>query len=245
MHRFTLPFACLLLLASLPSRGANPLMPQYSEQDDKILSSAPYLSGHPDLRWRNEGLDLLQQREFGAAIEHFLRAARHADKASQALIAQMHWKGEGVPLDRALGYVWMDLAAERLYPGYVELRERYGKQMDAAERERALEIGEAVFAEYGDNVAKPRMEGVLRRHRSRGGSLGADDYQGSPPGIGMSGGTPGTPLRGFHDARFWKPDAYWTWQDETYESLGAPKSRVRKLKPLSERKRDAGGRASQ
>lgn len=244
MHRFALPFACLLL-ASLPLRGAVQLDPRYSKQDQVVLSSPAYLSGHPDLRWRNEGLNSLEQGEFDEAIQHFLRAARYADKASQVLLGLMHWKGEGVPLDRALGYVWMDLAAERLYPSYVALCERYWKQMNAAERERALEIGQAVYAEYGDSVAKPRMETVLRRHRG-GSRLGADVYQGSPPQMAMShDGTAGMPLRGFHDARFWKPEAYWAWQDKAYQSLRAPKVRVLELKPLSERKRDAGGRASQ
>lgn len=243
MFRPALLVACLALLASLPASASVPLTPQYSAEDREIVTSAAFLAGHPDMRWRNAALDALDRNDADTARQHLLRAARYADKASQALLGQMHWNGDGVQRDRALGYVWMDLAAERLYPGYVALRERYWSQMDAAERARALELGEAVYAEYGDDAAKPRMETVLRQQRSRhtgsrtGANLGADVYQGNPPQISITGGTAGMRLRGFHDARFWEPEAYWAWQDEAYRSLRAPKVRVLELKPRSERAR--------
>ena len=240
MIRSTLLAVCLLC-ASPPAPAAAQLTPQYSQQDREILSSSAYLAGHPDLRWRSAALEALDRGDTDAARQHLMRAARYADKASQALLGQMYWKGDGVQRDRALGYVWMDLAAERLYAGYLALRERYWNNMDADERQRALEIGEPIHAEYGDHSTKPRMEAVLRQQRGRhtgsraGANLGADVYQGNPPGISMYGGTAGMRLRGFHDARYWEPEAYWAWQDEVYQSLRASKVRGLELKPRSER----------
>src|SRR3546814_613891 len=71
-----------------------------------------FLSSHPDMRWRREGLYSYNQEEYDIAMDQFLRAARYADKPSQAMIAEMYWKGIGVPRDRELGYAWMDWAAE-------------------------------------------------------------------------------------------------------------------------------------
>src|SRR3546814_3071942 len=65
-----------------------------------------FLSSHPDMRWRREGLYSYNQEEYDIAMDQFLRAARYADKPSQAMIAEMYWKGIGVPRDRELGYAW-------------------------------------------------------------------------------------------------------------------------------------------
>src|SRR3546814_3009538 len=74
------------------------------------------------------------------------------------MIAEMHWRGLGVPQDRELGYAWMDLAAERMYPNFVIKRERYWQLLDADQRRNAIERGQQLLAEYGDDAAKPRSE---------------------------------------------------------------------------------------
>ncbi len=61
----------------------------------------------------------------------FLRAARYADKPSQAMIAQMLWNGDGVPVDRVMAYVWADLAAERGYPAFIATREKFWSELNA------------------------------------------------------------------------------------------------------------------
>src|SRR3546814_9324706 len=68
----------------------------------------------------------------------------------------------------------MDLAAERMYPSFVILRERYWKRLDAQQRRNAIERGQPLLAEYGDDAAKPRMERKLRiaNHQVTGSRLG-------------------------------------------------------------------------
>src|SRR5690606_37356868 len=87
--------------------------------------------------------------------------------ASQAMVGEMLWKGQGTPVDRPLAYAWMDLAAERGYRGFLGFRERYWEQLDEVEREQAVSQGQAVYARYGDAVAQPRIAAVLRRARSQ------------------------------------------------------------------------------
>src|SRR3546814_20275176 len=89
-------------------------------------------------------------------MDHFLRAARYADKPSQAMIAEMHWRGLGVPQDRELGYAWMDLAADRMYPTFVIKRERYWQLLDADQRRNAIDRGHQLPPEYADDAPKPR-----------------------------------------------------------------------------------------
>jgi TPR repeat protein len=80
--------------------------------DDEISSTEGFLNGHPDQRWRRMGLSAYDRKVFGFAREYFRRAARYADKASQAMYAQMLWDGQGGAVDRPLAYAWMDLAAD-------------------------------------------------------------------------------------------------------------------------------------
>lgn len=127
------------------------------------LMTEGFLAGHPDIRWRREGLLAYGKGKHEEALNYFLRAARHADKPAQAIIAEMYWNGTGVEQDRALAYAWMDLAAEREYPNFLILRENYWGQLDAAAREDAIQRGQKVYAEYGDDVAWPRLERAMNR----------------------------------------------------------------------------------
>lgn len=138
------------------------------------LMTEGFLSGHPDIRWRREGLHAYGEGKYQQARGYFLRAAKHADKPAQAIIAEMYWNGTGVVQDRALGYAWMDLAAERQYPNFLILRENYWHQIDEPTRDEAIRRGQAVYAEYGDEVARPRLEKMMvREGRRRGFHQGA------------------------------------------------------------------------
>ncbi|MCX7556466.1 sel1 repeat family protein [Xanthomonadaceae bacterium JHOS43] len=197
-----------------------------------------FLNAHPDVRWRREGLTDYENRHYARAMKHLLRAAKYADKPAQAMIAEMHWEGIGVPQDRALGYVWMDLAAERMYPNFLILRERYWHAMDEAERKDAIERGQAVFARYADDVAKPRLESVLR-HEARkvtGSHLG---YVGTMTVVHNTGplAVPGMTQRGdsSYAKKYWSPEQYWQSQDATWKDPPKGSVEVGELEAAPER----------
>ncbi len=187
-----------------------------------------FLSAHPDLRWRREALHAYANKRYDEAMEYFLRSARYADKPAQAMIAEMYWKGIGVPQDRALGYAWMDLAAERFYSNFVIRREQYWETLDAAQQRQAIERGQPLLAEYGDAAAKPRMAKILRKQRMSTGSrvgfvgnLQIIPFTGPDAGSGMS-------IRGdeYYAPKYWRAEEYFKWQDEVWDAPGARKGKV-------------------
>ncbi len=192
------------------------------------LITEGFLSAHPDLRWRREGLHAYANGRYDEAMDHFLRAARYADKPAQAMIAEMYWKGIGVPQDRALGYAWMDLAAERFYSNFTIMREQYWQSLDAAMQQAAIERGQPLLAEYGDEVAKPRMAKILRKQRSATGSrvgftgnVQIIPFTGPLAGSGMS-----IRAEEYYSPKYWQADKYFEWQDEVWDAPGARKGRV-------------------
>jgi hypothetical protein len=200
-----------------------------------------FMAAHPDLRWRREGLHDYANGRHAQAMTHFLQAARYADKASQAMVAEMHWQGIGVPQDRALGYAWMDLAAERHYPNFLILRERYWSLLDEATRAEAIERGQRVYAEYGDELAKPRLEKVLRREKrkltgSRTGFVGNITIipnTGPLAGAGMS-----IPGERFYAKEYWEPERYWALQDTIWKSPPRGEVHVGDLVPGADATKD-------
>ena len=192
------------------------------------LMTEGFLSAHPDLRWRREGLYAYANKRYDEAMRYFLRASRHADKPAQAMIAEMHWEGIGVPQDRELGYAWMDLAAERFYSNFVILREQYWETLDETQRSNAIERGQSLLAEHGDDVAKKRMAKVLRKHRGVTGSrVGFVGNLQIIPFTGPNAGT-GLTIRAdeYYAEKFWRPDRYFEWQDQMWDAPPARKGRV-------------------
>jgi len=217
MKRWTLPLL-LPMLALLPVAGhaadkkptaAIPADPT----TDPLMITAGFLSGHPDLRFRLLGMEKRTAGDQEAAFKFFQRAAFYADKPSQAMVAEMLWNGTGTAADRALAYAWMDLAAERGYQGFVELRERYWAALTPAQREQAIAQGEAIYARFGDAAAKPRIAVALRRERrnvtgSRTGFTG--NLRIVVPGPAGPEEIDGSK---FYDDRYWDPDKYQQWHD--------------------------------
>lgn len=199
--------------------------PNEAPKPDVVVQTQGFLVYHPDIDFRGKGLRAFQDGFLGDAVTYFTKAARYADKASQAMIGEMHWNGNGVPQDRALAYAWMDLAAERLYPTFLANRERYWQALSEAERERAIEVGLPLYEEYGDDVAKPRLERELRRGQrnitgSRVGFVGALEIRIAGPGgepISISG-------EQYYADKYWRAERYWEWTDEIWSA--PPKGRV-------------------
>lgn len=78
----------------------------------------------------------------------------------------------------------MDLAAERGYPELLRQREAYWAALDRQERERALAVGQELYARYGDDVARPRLGHQLRRQAAKqtGVDAGATTILAMQPG---------------------------------------------------------------
>jgi uncharacterized protein len=202
---------------------------------DPAVLTEGFLAAHPDLRWRGEGMRAYDKGDFESAATYFRRAARHADKPSQAMLGEMHWRGIGVDRDRAMGYVWMDLAGERMYPDFIVMRERYWNDMDEAERAAAVERGQAVFDEYADAVAKPRLEAILRRERRKttGSRTGFVGNLTIVPNSGPLAGT-GMTISGdqFYAKEYWEPAYYWQLQDEIWRAPARGRVDASELQPV-------------
>ena len=189
----------------------------------KTLNSEAFLNAHPDMKYRLEGWIAFEDGRLEDALAHFDHASRYGDKLSQAMLAEMHWEGRGVPRDRALAYAWADLAAERGYPRLVVLRERYWEGLDEGGQARAIEAGQALYAEYGDEVAQPRMARHLRggawRESARAGTRRSWCQTAAGAGPGSRGTTSMRPDSGSPNATasgWTKPGcchdvAGWTW----------------------------------
>lgn len=197
--------------------------------DTALIGSDAFLAGHPDMLYRKWADEAYRQGRYERALRFYKRSARFADKASQGRVAEMYWVGEGVEPDRALAYAWMDLAAERGYRKILAIRERYWAALTPAERERVIEVGQAIYAEYGDEVAKPRLEKALFKARrqmtgSRTGSLTGNLTVTSVARGRASVGDAlrdGISFRGerFYDDTYWKPELYWAWQAKLFDEV--------------------------
>lgn len=223
-----LVLACAAGMLALPALAATGLSSESRGSGDAPAAvetprmtpemlQAGLLNAHPDLRWRLQGMTDYDAGRHAVALPAFKRAARHADKPSAAMIAEMYWAGQGVEQDRAIAYAWMDLAAERAWRPFLIRREAMWEDLSAAERERALEVGQGIYAEFGDAVAKPRKERVLARAKrnitgSRLGFVGNLTIEVPGPG-GMN-----TRIRGedFYHPTLWQAERYWAWQESIW-----------------------------
>lgn len=206
--------------------------------EQELLEHEGILGAHPGLRWRREALLALEKGEQRSVQTWLERAARYADKPAQALIAERYWNGDGVGRDGALAYAWMDLAAERGYTLFVAHREKYWAKLDAAERRRALQLGQGIYAEFGDAVAKPRLARHLQGKRAQTGTrvatrsavevyLPPNRNPSGEAGIGKGksrGFYLGIRLPDYYRDEIWKADDYFAWQDEQY--IGLPEGIV-------------------
>lgn len=210
--------ATILLLSTLSvAAKEESAIPNEWEPKAEVLTSS-FLYFHPDLKFRMEGHRLFREGQHDEAFAAFRKSARYADKAAQAMIGEMLWDGLGVPADRVQAYIWMDLAAERGYRNFVVLRERYWARMSEAEREAAVEGGAPIYQEFGDKVAKPRLEkrlrlGLRETTGSRTGMPGNLQIQVSTPNgyVTVDGST-------YYADHYWKPESYFEWQDQVWHN---------------------------
>lgn len=208
--------ACLAALqAAAAQEGVKPI----SRKQQATLSSAVFLNAHPDMKHRKQGWDAYAEGDFALARAQFLKAAWYGDKPSQAMLAEMDWKGLGAAVDRASAYVWADIAAERGYAVFVGVRERYWRALDNAEKARVAQDGPVRLAEYGDGVARGRLERHLRRHLR---DIQWSSRTVAPPRTVTVYDDHGVPKRidgsRFYSPTFWDPAQYQAWQDAQWRT---------------------------
>ncbi|SEM42477.1 hypothetical protein SAMN05428989_3818 [Pseudoxanthomonas sp. GM95] len=174
-----------------------------------------FFQGHLDLFYRRAGMRADKDRDFSEARKQYRLAARYADKPSQARLGEMYWNGEGGTQDRVMGFLFMALAAERGYESFTAHKMDYWRQLTEDERKRAVRQDKKMLADYGDEVAKPRWEAVLKREarRSTGSLLGGTGASAlvinSPRGGGID-------AQRFYAPQFWQPTQYWSMQDRLW-----------------------------
>ena len=174
---------------------------------------------HPNELWRLYGSDAAARGEWEDAIRHFRQAARYGDKYSQHRISLMYWHGVGVERDPAMASPWAHLAAERMYPSFLVLREKMWEQLDQPMRDRALREGHELYDEYGDEVAKPRLVRVMAQgkrqitgsHLGYVGNLEVTAPRGNGEGIGAGHDT--IDMTPMYASWRWDAHQYWAVED--------------------------------
>lgn len=162
------------LLASLPVAAQNASPPaadapspqalkQLNEMQ-RVLDEPEVAWKHPDLRYRNLGIEAYKDGDKPRALRMLIEASRYGDKPSQAMVASMYWNGDGTAVDRPRAYAWMDLAADRGYRDLILQREAYWSRLSEAERAQALSVGQGVYAEYSDEQGRQRLALQLSRY---------------------------------------------------------------------------------
>ncbi|MBU8977307.1 MULTISPECIES: hypothetical protein [unclassified Lysobacter] len=180
-----------------------------------------FASTHPNELFRLYGSDAAAKGQWEAAMRHFVKSASYADKYSQHRISLLYWHGVGVQRDRALAYAWADLAAERMYPSFIVLREKMWLELSEDERARALREGAALYAQYGDDVAKPRQtRGIAKAKRNITGShLGYVGFLTATAPVGNDmGGTDYFDLTPMFASWRWQPKKYWAVEDAIWQA---------------------------
>lgn len=184
-----------------------------TQLERKLWESEAFLRHHPDVKHRKLGFWYQQQGDQARSLAAFEEAARHADKAAQAIIAEWYFEGIQQPRDLPRAYAFMDLAAERGYPVFLAKREQYWSALDPDQRKQALAIGEQLYAEFGDAVAKPRMERALRL-----GRMGMTGSRVASPSaltvlLPLDGNWQAVPGSVYYRNAFWRPREYFEWVD--------------------------------
>ena len=204
------------LVTAPPPERALPIAPT-SKEFEEVRKMA---QGHPNEIGRLNALEAYALGRDSHARAEFERAARYADKYSMARLALMHWYGEGGNADPVMAYVWADLAAERGYEGMLAIREEIWGKLTPQQQAQALEQGTRYYAEYGDDVAKKRLERAFRHAKkkttgSRTGYVGFLSVM-IPDGSGVNLGSSLGSNRGigqFYADYRWDPVRYWQVED--------------------------------
>lgn len=145
-----------------------------SYREAQAMSLDTFLNSHLDIKYLVRGRKAYLAGNYKEAIPALERSSRYGEKLAQAMLAEMYWNGEGVPVNKARAYAMADVAAERMnQPFLISKREEYWAAMTPAEQQQAIAMSEEILGLYADKVTMPKMAQVLRnskgsRHRAKG-----------------------------------------------------------------------------
>jgi uncharacterized protein len=215
---------CCLLLAACAGQVRNDAVPRVIGAD--LWSSENFRNSHPDLLHRLAGQVAYEDGDFATARTEFTKAAFYADKLSQGMLAEMDAQGDGASPDPVRAYIWMDLAAERGFVGFVAKRERLWTALSETERGLVALLGAPIYEQYGDAAALPRL-GIKFRRGTSGSVLARNGSTGRARVVLPNGGrlafrASGAPiavggiqmeLADYFDRDLWRLDRYVAWND--------------------------------
>lgn len=226
--------ALMLMSAGTPVAASNKVFQPRKVESD-LWQSPHFRRAHPDLKHRLLGQAELEDGRVKQAVVEFKEAATWGDKLSQAMLAEIYWQGEGVRMDRARAYAWMDLAAERNFVAFVAKRERYWSELTPEEREQALVIGQELYASNGDDLALARLDQHIVQERAStgsrtgyagsgnvilptagGGRVNIRSASGASGMVGSAGGRQ-IPLTAYYAPQYWHTESYLDWQSDQLE----------------------------
>lgn len=145
-----------------------------SYREAQAMSLDTFLNSHLDIKYLLRGRKAYLAGNYKEAIPALERSSRYGEKLAQAMLAEMYWNGEGVPVNKARAYAMADVAAERMnQPFLISKREEYWAAMTPAEQQQAIAMSEEILGLYADKVTMPKMAQVLRnskgeRNRAKG-----------------------------------------------------------------------------
>lgn len=113
-----------------------------------------------------KAMDYYERGNHYVAYKTFLKSARWADKLSQFNLGVMHYKGQGMEVDKPRALAWFKLAAQRDYPRMVRMVDAVSRKLTPQQIARAERIYEdELKPEYGDAVAVPKATRRMEQER--------------------------------------------------------------------------------
>jgi uncharacterized protein len=223
LHMFLTLCLCLPATAMATYIEPDPLRNEFSsvaaadaEAAKKFDVRFALSTHHANERYRLYAQTAAADGRLNDAAKFFRIAATYADKYSQLRLSMLYWHGVGVPQDLVEAYIWADLAAERGYPKFLAVREQMWRELTPEQQASAELRGPALYAEFGDAVAKQRFHSKLARSATRAHAKRIGGIQ-VRPGKWLRGGVPSR-----EEEEAWSlayspsrvdPEIYWAIED--------------------------------
>ena len=187
-----------------------------TRDEAEAMSTDAFMDTHLDIKYLLIGRDRLLRGDYAGALYALDRSGSHGDKLAQAMLAEMHWEGQGTKVDRVRAYALADVASERLNdPFLVGIRERYWTALTDAERAQVPAIAKEVLDRYGEENTNRRVAQHWRNSRDMARPVGAGRFLGF---IELENYTDGTvsEVRGeaFFAEKFWNLERYQEFKDK-------------------------------